>query len=588
MMNTKLVTLLIVHSAFTLGAFAGSATWNLNPTSGDWNTATNWVPNAVPNGPSDVATCATSNSPSITLSSEVELNAIVFNAGASAFTISATPADSLTISGAGITNNSSATQHFVLNQDQTGDYDGIVFSNSAVVGSDMLFSVHGGEEAYYGYGAAIHFDDTSSAGNGTFDVLPGIQNSLSSGSIGFHDDSTAANAVINVYGGHNGNGDLFFTDDATAANATLSVRGILFFWVHSNAGNSTITNNGYFVFRDQSSASNATIINNPSTANGLYNSGGTNFWYTATAGDSTIINNGSTGAGTYGGFTGFNYESPTAGNATLIAYGGIDGGSGGKISFQVGDGGTARIEVFGDGNLDISEHPLPGLTIGSLEGDGLVFLGANKLTVGANSLSTTFAGLLQDTGSLAKIGSGTLTLSGANSYTGGTSIDGGFLLVGNTSGSGTGSGTVQAMTGTLGGNGIISGSVTIGTGHGAGAGLGPGKNSVTPGTLTIKRKLTLMRDATYKVTLNSDQLVADKVTARGVKIRGAQITFLDLGANVLPLGTVFTVISNTAATPITGTFSNLPDGSLITVGSNTFQANYKGGDGNDLTLTVVP
>jgi hypothetical protein len=23
-------------------AFAGSATWNLNPTSGDWNTATNW------------------------------------------------------------------------------------------------------------------------------------------------------------------------------------------------------------------------------------------------------------------------------------------------------------------------------------------------------------------------------------------------------------------------------------------------------------------------------------------------------------------------------------------------------------------
>ena len=26
----------------------------------------------------------------------------------------------------------------------------------------------------------------------------------------------------------------------------------------------------------------------------------------------------------------------------------------------------------------------------------------------------------------------------------------------------------------------------------------------------------------------------------------------------------------------------------LTVGSNTFQANYEGGDGNDLTLTVVP
>jgi hypothetical protein len=25
----------------------------------------------------------------------------------------------------------------------------------------------------------------------------------------------------------------------------------------------------------------------------------------------------------------------------------------------------------------------------------------------------------------------------------------------------------------------------------------------------------------------------------------------------------------------------------VTIGSNTFQANYEGGDGNDLTLTVV-
>jgi len=55
----------------------------------------------------------------------------------------------------------------------------------------------------------------------------------------------------------------------------------------------------------------------------------------------------------------------------------------------------------------------------------------------------------------------------------------------------------------------------------------------------------------------------------------------------LPPGTVFTVIDNTAATPIAGTFNNLADGSTFTAGSNTFQASY-GGDGNDLTLTVVP
>ena len=44
----------------------------------------------------------------------------------------------------------------------------------------------------------------------------------------------------------------------------------------------------------------------------------------------------------------------------------------------------------------------------------------------------------------------------------------------------------------------------------------------------------------------------------------------------------------TSSTPITGTFSNLPDGAIVIVGTTNFQANYEGGDGNDLTLTVVP
>jgi hypothetical protein len=30
-----------------------------------------------------------------------------------------------------------------------------------------------------------------------------------------------------------------------------------------------------------------------------------------------------------------------------------------------------------------------------------------------------------------------------------------------------------------------------------------------------------------------------------------------------------------------------PDGSLFTANGNTYQVNYEGGDGNDLTLTVV-
>jgi len=53
-------------------------------------------------------------------------------------------------------------------------------------------------------------------------------------------------------------------------------------------------------------------------------------------------------------------------------------------------------------------------------------------------------------------------------------------------------------------------------------------------------------------------------------------------------GTTLTVIDNTSTDQISGTFANLPDGSILAIGSNTYQANYEGGDGNDLTLTVVP
>ena len=57
---------------------------------------------------------------------------------------------------------------------------------------------------------------------------------------------------------------------------------------------------------------------------------------------------------------------------------------------------------------------------------------------------------------------------------------------------------------------------------------------------------------------------------------------------MLPAATGFTVIENTSANSISGRFGNLPDEGNITVGSNTFQASYEGGDGNDLTLTILP
>ena len=69
----------------------------------------------------------------------------------------------------------------------------------------------------------------------------------------------------------------------------------------------------------------------------------------------------------------------------------------------------------------------------------------------------------------------------------------------------------------------------------------------------------------------------DELVAMGVTINsGAQFSFDDLGNSAFPPGTVLTAINNTAATPIAGTFSNLPDGAPFSSNSNTYQVSYQG------------
>jgi autotransporter-associated beta strand protein len=90
------------------------------------------------------------------------------------------------------------------------------------------------------------------------------------------------------------------------------------------------------------------------------------------------------------------------------------------------------------------------LTIDSTaaSGLGMVFSGV---------IAESISGAADDVLSLAKIGTGTLTLSGANSYKGGTTVSAGALMLNNSSGSGTGLGSVSINgTSVLGGSGIIA------------------------------------------------------------------------------------------------------------------------------------
>ncbi len=541
---------------------AGSATWDLNPATGDWNHAANWTPAAIPNSSSDTATFASSSKTGVSLSAPIGVNGIVFDSGASAFTITLN-STALTISGAGITNNSAIDQNFVAAAD--GNSGVVFFSQSATAGSRIVYTSFPG--------GGTEFENTSNAGKGIFLNKGGVVSGAQGGVTFFFDSASAGNGTFTNKGG-----------EVSGANGGVTEMGGTEFRPPApTAANGTFTNEGGAV---SGANGGKTILTG--------GRGGA-----ATGADATFINNGGAVSGAGGGVT-LITGLANGGNATLIANGGSDGGAGGSIQFAVRTrgGSGSRVEVFGNGNLDISGHLFAGITIGSVEGDGDVFLGARPLSVGRNNLSTAFSGVIQDGGtrggaggSLTKVGKGKLNLMHANTYTGGTTIERGTLTVNNDSGSGTGSGPVRVTGGTLGGKGIMGGAVTVGTGNGSGAFLAPGYQHGADklGPLTIESPLTFNSDSTYEVELNSSSGIADKVVADGVTINsGAQFSFADLGGGTLTAGTVFIVINNAAATPIAGTFSNLADGSTFSSNGNSFTVNYEGGDGTDLTLTVVP
>ncbi len=225
----------------------------------------------------------------------------------------------------------------------------------------------------------------------------------------------------------------------------------------------------------------------------------------------------------------------------------------------------------------------------SITGDISGGTGTNTFTIDPGpGNSFAYAGAISDFNSV-EIKSGLVTLSGASSYTGTTTISGGELVVTNTTGSASGVGPVQVNAGILGGNGIIAGAVTVGGGSGL-ATLSPGLTPLEMGTLTIQSTLTFETGGrcAYSFKANATRMQSDEIIANGVAINGGIFRASGLTRGHLTSQTVLTVISNTSVTPIAGTFANLPDGGIIAIDGTNFQANYEGGDGNDLTLTVVP
>ncbi len=206
------------------------------------------------------------------------------------------------------------------------------------------------------------------------------------------------------------------------------------------------------------------VVNNSSNALTFTVTGGLTFDNSASAANSII--NGD--AGTTTSFIG----SSTAANAIINMNGGL-------VQFTgTADGDNAQItanDVGGSGRIDFSGTAGVGnnniVHAGSIAGSGSVRLGANQLIVGTNNLSTTVSGVIDGAGgSLTKVGTGTLSLTNANTYTGGTTTTAGTLVANHIDGSNQidalGAGDVTLNGGTLrtGVSGALSNNLTFASG----------------------------------------------------------------------------------------------------------------------------
>jgi len=388
-LNGRMAALLATTALVATGLLPGAAravdaaTWLANPGSGDFNTAANWTPAAVPTG---TAFFGASSGTNLSFSAgSTTVGGWTFNAGAPAYMFTIAGGQTLKFTGAGIV-------------------------------------INGGSASITNNGA-LNFANTSTAGSAT---------------------------ITNK-------GNLTFNNSSSGGSASVANTGLMVFSNTSTAGSASITNSGTLGFLVGSTAGSASITNN----------GALNFANTSTAGSATITTN-----------------------------------SGGRSNMLTSaSGGTARFILNGTGLLDISGLATGGTTAGSIEGAGRVFLGSNNLAVGGNNLSTTFSGVVQDLGvgagtggSLTKTGSGTLTLSGANTYTGATVVNAGILDV---------EGSIASPMTTVNANAALTGSGIVGnTQINPGGIFAPG--SGTPGSsMTVAGNLAFQSGAIYLVQLNS-------------------------------------------------------------------------------------
>jgi autotransporter-associated beta strand protein len=322
------------------------------------------------------------------------------------------------------------------------------------------------------------------------------------------------------------------------------------------------------------------------------------------SGPLTLTNNrtltvGNTGTATFAGAVGQSggtYGLTINGPGLLVLSGsntfggGLTLNSGTLAVANAGAVGTGTLTLQG-GTIEASGGPVSLANTVKL-GSNVTVAGANDLTftgpatlTGSRSLTvtntgtTTFAGAVGQTttAKLTELGTGVLVLSGANTYTGGTAVNGGTLLVNGSLAAGT---VTVGSSATLGGSGT-TGPVTVSAG-------GTLFAAGTLGTAVLNTgNAVFASGSSFNAVLDGTAAGAyDQLNVTGTVSLGGSTLKLSPGFTPA-VGTSFTLLNNDGTDAVVGTFNGLPEGTTLTAGGMTFQISYVGGTGNDVVLTRI-
>lgn len=136
-------------------------------------------------------------------------------------------------------------------------------------------------------------------------------------------------------------------------------------------------------------------------------------------------------------------------------------------------------------------------------------------------------------------------------------------------------------------DGLLRGTGTVSQVTVAGGMVWPGSGNF-PAVLSVFTNTTF-NAGTFRVDIDGlgagtgyGQLQTDGLSLNPVS------TLLDLDVSTTPsTGDVYRIVDNTSGTPVQGTFLGLPEASTFVEHGFVWQISYKGGTGNDVTLTVL-